>query len=139
MKPKVHPEWRTEWGTGWYPVVRVARSVSCLGLSGLAAYTAMQRSKEIGIRKVLGASSKSIVLMLSKNFILLVIIAAVFVTPILTWAIGKWLDGFAYHIIISWDLYLLPIAILLLITLFTVSLQTMKAAAVNPARSLRVD
>jgi putative ABC transport system permease protein len=113
--------------------------VACLGLSGLASYTAMQRTKEIGVRKVLGASSKSIIFLLSRNFILMVLIASVLVTPVLVWGIGEWLDGYAYHIANSWELYFLPLMILMVITLLTVSLQTMKAAAANPAHSLRVE
>jgi putative ABC transport system permease protein len=113
--------------------------VACLGLSGLASYTAMQRTKEIGVRKVLGASSNSIILLLSRNFILMVLIASVLVTPALVWGIGEWLDGYAYHITNSWKLYFLPLMILMVITLITVSLQTMRAAAANPAHSLRVE
>ncbi len=113
--------------------------VACLGLSGLASYTAMQRIREIGVRKVLGASSKSIVLLLSRNFIVMVLIAGILVTPVLIWGIGNWLDGYAYHISIGWELYLLPMIFLMIITLVTVSLQTMRAAAANPVESLRVE
>jgi putative ABC transport system permease protein len=69
----------------------------------------------------------------------MVLIASVLVTPVLIWGISKWLDGYAYHIANSWELYFLPLVILMLITLLTVSLQTMKAAAANPAHSLRVE
>ena len=113
--------------------------VACLGLSGLAAYTALQRTKEIGIRKVLGASANSIVLLLSKSFIIMVIIASLLTTPFLIWGIKTWLNGYAYHIPIGWDLFIFPLLILMAIALLTVSIQTMKTAVANPANSLRIE
>ena len=113
--------------------------VACLGLSGLAAYTALQRTKEIGVRKVLGASAQSIVLLLSKNFIVMVLIASALTTPFLIWGITTWLNGYAYHISVGWDLFIIPLLILMAIALLTVSIQTMKTALANPANSLRIE
>jgi len=113
--------------------------VACLGLSGLAAYTALQRTKEIGVRKVLGASAQSIVILLSKNFIVMVLIASAITTPFLIWGITTWLNGYAYHIPVGWDLFIIPLLILMAIALLTVSIQTMKTALANPAKSLRIE
>ncbi|MDQ2721600.1 MAG: ABC transporter permease [Bacteroidota bacterium] len=111
--------------------------ISALGLFGLAAFVSEQRRKEIGIRKVLGASVASITKMLSKNFIKLVIIACLIAIPLSWWAMNKWLQTFAYRINISWWIFLLAGFIAILIALLTVSFQAIKAAVANPVKSLR--
>jgi putative ABC transport system permease protein len=111
--------------------------VSCLGLFGLAAFSAEQRSKEIGIRKVLGANVTGIVQLLSKDFLKLVVIAILIATPIAGWAMSKWLQQFAYRIDISWWMYALAGIVAVIIALVTVSLQAIKAAIANPVKSLR--
>lgn len=111
--------------------------ISCLGLWGLASYSVVQRTKEIGIRKILGATGRAIVLLLSKDFVVLVILAFVFACPVAWIAGNTWLQNFAYHIQISVWIFLLTIAGALFIMLATVSYQTFKAALTNPVNSLR--
>ncbi|GAB3949015.1 ABC transporter permease [Spirosoma harenae] len=111
--------------------------ISCLGLFGLATFTAEQRTKEIGVRKVLGASVSSIIGLLSKDFLKLVFIAIVLATPVAWWAMNQWLQGFAYKIDIEWWFFALAGLVSIVIALFTVSFQSIKAALVNPVRSLR--
>jgi len=111
--------------------------VACLGLFGLAIYTTEQRTKEIGIRKVLGASVLQITNMLSKDFLKLVLIACVIAFPLSYWLMQKWLQDFAYRITISWWVFALAAVIALFIALATVSFQAVKAALANPVKSLR--
>jgi predicted permease len=111
--------------------------ISCLGLFGLAAFTAQQRTKEIGIRKVLGASVVSIVSLLSKDFLKLVLIALVLAVPVAGWALHKWLDSFQYSIRLDWWIYAVAGALAAGIALLTISFQSLKAALANPVRSLR--
>ena len=111
--------------------------IACLGLFGLSSYTALQRTKEIGVRKVLGASVSSIVKLLSKDFVQLVLVASFLALPIAYWALQQWLADYAFHIAIRWWLLALPVVLVLLTTLFTVSFQTIKAALANPVDSLR--
>ena len=113
--------------------------IGCLGLFGLSAYTASQRVKEIGIRKVLGASVPDITKMLSKDFLKLVIIAIVIASPIAWWAMSKWLEDFAYRVNISWWIFVVAGALALMIAMLTVSLQAIKAAIANPIKSLRTE
>lgn len=113
--------------------------ISCLGLFGLAAFSAEQRKKEIGVRKVLGASVTGIVQMLSKDFLKLVGIAIVIAAPIAWWAMNKWLQAFAYRIDIGWWMFALAGLIAILIAVITVSFQAIKAAIANPVRSLRTE
>ncbi len=113
--------------------------VACLGLFGLATYTAEQRTKEIGIRKVLGASVTQVTGMLSKDFIKLVSIACLVAFPLSFWAMNKWLQSFAYRIDISWWIFLIAGFVALLIALITVSFQAIKAAVANPVKSLRTE
>jgi putative ABC transport system permease protein len=115
----------------------IAIFISCLGLFGLATYTAQVKTKEIGIRKVLGASVAGIVELLSKDFLKLVIIAIVIATPVAWWAINKWLEGFAYRTNISWWVFVIAGILALLIALVTISFQAIKAALTNPVKSLR--
>lgn len=111
--------------------------ISCLGLFGLAAFSAEQRNKEIGIRKVLGASVTGIVQLLSKDFLKLVLIAIVIATPIAWWAMHKWLQNFAYKMNLSWWMFAAAGMVAILIALFTVGFQAIKASVVNPVKSLR--
>jgi len=113
--------------------------VACLGLFGLATYMAEQRTKEIGIRKVLGASVGNVVNMLSKDFIILVLISSVFAFPIAWWAMHNWLEDFVYRINIGWWIFIAAGAIAFLIALITVSSQAIKAALANPVKSLRTE
>lgn len=111
--------------------------ISCLGLFGLATLTAFQRTKEIGIRKVLGATVAGIVKTLSKDFVKLVFIATIIASPIAWWAMNQWLQDFAYRVEIQWWMFVLAGTISVLIALLTVSSQALKAAIANPVDSLR--
>src|SRR5450432_1812588 len=111
--------------------------IACLGLFALSAFMAEQRNKEIGIRKVLGASVSGITTMLSKDFVKLVAIAIVIATPIAWWAMTKWLQDFVYRITISWWMIAIAGLIAVVIALITVSFQAIKAAVANPVKSLR--
>ncbi len=111
--------------------------VSCLGLFGLATLTAFQRTKEIGIRKVLGATVSSIVGLLSKDFVKLVLVAVVVASPIAWWAMNKWLEDFAYRIDIQWWMFAVAGLAAVAIALMTVSWQAIRAAVANPVDSLR--
>ncbi|PIQ21626.1 MAG: hypothetical protein COW65_07980 [Cytophagales bacterium CG18_big_fil_WC_8_21_14_2_50_42_9] len=115
----------------------IAIFISCLGLFGLVTYTVQQRTKEIGIRKVLGASVQSVVIMLSKDFLKLVLIAALIAFPVAWYALHQWLQDFAYRIDLSWEIFALAGSLGVLIALFTVSFQAIKAAIANPVKSLR--
>jgi putative ABC transport system permease protein len=117
----------------------IAILISCLGLFGLATFSTEQRTKEIGIRKVLGASITNIVGLLSKDFLKLVLIALVIASPIAWWAMHKWLQDFAYRINISWWIFVIAGIAALLIALLTVSFQAIKAAIANPVKSLRTE
>ena len=113
--------------------------ISCLGLLGLASYSTMQRTKEIGVRKVMGASVANIVNLLSKDFLKLVIISFVISAPIAWYFMHKWLLGFAYRINVSWWIFVAAGISALLIALLTVSFQAIKAAIANPVTSLRTE
>jgi putative ABC transport system permease protein len=113
--------------------------ISCLGLFGLAAFSAEQRSKEIGIRKVLGASVTGIVQLLSTDFLKLVIIAFVLATPLAWWGMNKWLQAFEYRVPISWWMFALAGILAAIVALFTVSFQAIKAALMNPVKSLKTE
>ena len=111
--------------------------VACLGLLGLATFTAQQRTKEIGVRKVLGASVASIVTLLSKDFLKLVLIAIVLASPLAWYAMHRWLADFAYKIEIEWWVFGVAGLLAVGIALLTVSFQSVKAALMNPVKSLR--
>ena len=111
--------------------------IACLGLFGLAAYAAEQRTKEIGIRKVMGASVGGIVQLLSKDFLKLVFIAALIAFPFAWWAMHNWLQHFAYRSAISWWVFAGTAIVTLIIAILTVSFQAIRAALSNPVESLR--
>jgi putative ABC transport system permease protein len=111
--------------------------IACLGLFGLSVYNVTQRTKEIGIRKVMGASVSNIVAMLSNDFMKMVLVASILALPLAYWVIQLWLENYAFHIDISWWFLLIPVCLLLLISLLTVSFQSVKAALMNPVDSLR--
>ena len=117
----------------------IAIFIACLGLFGLSAFTITQRVKEIGVRKVLGASTGSIVKLISKDFLLLVVIAAVIAFPVAWYAMDHWLQDFAYRINIDWWVFVLAGIIALVIAFVTISFQAIKAAIVNPIKSLRTE
>ncbi|MEP7373281.1 MAG: ABC transporter permease [Chitinophagaceae bacterium] len=111
--------------------------ISCLGLFGLAAFTAQRRQKEIGIRKVVGASAGSVAFLLSKEFLKLVVVAIVIAFPLVWWAMNNWLNDFAYRIPIKADIFIVTGVSAILITILTISFQSVKAAMANPVKSLR--
>jgi putative ABC transport system permease protein len=113
--------------------------VACLGLFGLAAYTAEQKTKEIGVRKVLGASVPSIYILLSREFLKWVALANLLAWPVAYYAINRWLQNFAFRIMIGWEIFLLSAAVALAVALITVSFQSIKSAIANPADSLRYE
>ena len=111
--------------------------ISCLGLYGLSAYMAEQRTKEIGVRKVLGASLFNIVRLLSVDFTRLIIVAMIVAIPVAWWAVNKWLESFAYHIHVGWGIFVLGPLAALFIAWITVSYESVKAGVTNPVKSLR--
>ena len=113
--------------------------IACLGLFGLATYSAEQRVKEIGVRKVLGASVINLASLLSKDFLKLVLIANGIAFPIAWWATNKWLQEYAYHINVEWWVFALSGVSAIVIALLTVSYQAIKAAIINPIKSLRTE
>ncbi|MEO5908167.1 MAG: ABC transporter permease [Ginsengibacter sp.] len=115
----------------------IAILISCLGLFGLATFSAEQRIKEIGVRKVLGASVTSIVTLLSKDFLKLVVVSVIIASPLAWFVMNKWLQSFAYRINISWIYFAITAMVAMLIALITISFQAIKAAVANPVKSLR--
>jgi putative ABC transport system permease protein len=113
--------------------------ISCLGLFGLTAFTAQKRQKEIGIRKVVGATISNVTIMLSKDFIKLVLVALVIAAPVTYYFMSRWLEGFAYRTDIGWWLFAVLGVMLMLIAFVTVSFQSIKAALTNPVKSLRTE
>ena len=113
--------------------------IACLGLFGLSVYIAERRTKEIGIRKVLGASEKRLVALLSKDFLQLMLLAVVIAFPLAWWAMDNWLQSFAYRIKMSWTDFILAATATLCVALFTVSFQAIRAAMANPVKSLRAE
>lgn len=113
--------------------------VACLGLLGLAIFTAEQRTKEIGVRKVLGASIGSIVGLLSREFVKLVLIALLLASPVAWYAMNKWLQAFEYRIAVEWWMFVMAGFLAIAVALLTISFQSVKAALMNPVRSLRAE
>ena len=117
----------------------IAILLACLGLFGLSSYAAQQRIKEIGIRKVLGASVSNIIVALSKDFIRLTVIAIAIALPVAGWATAKWLRDFSYRTDINWSIYVIASIVTTLFTLAAVSFQAIRAAVANPVKSLRTE
>ncbi len=117
----------------------IAIFLSCLGLYGLASFMAVQRIKEVGIRKVLGATAANIVYLFSKEFIVLIAIAFAIATPIAWYYMHQWLQNYAYRINISWWIFLAGGLAAIIIALATISFQAIKAAVANPVKSLRTE
>jgi len=115
----------------------IAILISSLGLFGLAAFTAQKRRKEIGIRKVVGASAPDVVVLLSKDFLRLVLLAILIAFPVAGWSMHQWLKGFAYRVAIDPLVFVLAGVSILFIALITISFQAVKAALANPIESLR--
>jgi putative ABC transport system permease protein len=113
--------------------------IACLGLFSLAAFIIVKRTKEIGIRKVLGASANNIAVMLSKNFLKLIIISILIAFPLAWWALNKWLQSFAYRIDLSWWMFAVAAFLVITVALITVGFQAIKAAIANPVKSLRTE
>jgi putative ABC transport system permease protein len=113
--------------------------IACLGLFGLSSLTALQRTKEIGVRKVLGASIQSILALVGKDYLLLMGIAIVCATPLTWWIMNSWLEDFSSRITLSWWIFALPSLLVIFVALATVSIHTLKAARTNPAKSLRYE
>ncbi|PWT99074.1 MAG: transporter permease [Bacteroidetes bacterium] len=117
----------------------IAIVISCLGLFGLAAFTTQKRQKEIGIRKVVGASLQDVVYLLSKDFLRLILIALAISIPISWWAANQWLQSFAYRVNMRADIFIITSFAVILITIITISFQTIRAALENPVKSLKVE
>lgn len=113
--------------------------IACLGLFGLSSLTAIQRTKEIGVRKVLGATVPSILALVSKDYLLLMLGAIALAIPLAWWIMDVWLSEFAYRIPLAWWIFAIPSLVVITIALFTVSIHTLKAARTNPAKSLRYE
>ena len=113
--------------------------ISCLGLFGLASYSAERRIKEVGIRKVLGASVQNIVTMLSKDFLKYVLIAAIIAWPVAWFSVYKWLQDYAYRINISWWIFIAAVFLAMVIAFVTISFQAIRSAVANPVKSLRTE
>jgi ABC-type antimicrobial peptide transport system permease subunit len=122
-----------KWATG------LAIFISCMGLLGLVIYTTNSRTKEIGVRKVLGASVSSIVSLLSKDFVWLVLVAFIIAAPLAWWTMNKWLENFAYRTSINWWVFAVSGLSMVIVALITLSIQTIKAATANPVISLRTE
>jgi ABC-type antimicrobial peptide transport system permease subunit len=116
-----------------------ATIISCLGLFGLASYVAERRTREIGIRKVLGASISNLWTLLSRDFVVLVIISSMLAIPLSLWLMNSWLEKFPYRTSVSWILVAIAVVGAILITIVTVSYQTLRASAANPVKSLRTE
>jgi predicted permease len=113
--------------------------ISCLGLFGLAAFTAQKRRKEIGIRKVIGASSAGITAMLSKDFLKLICLAWLIAFPLSWWMMNNWLQGYSYRITLSFTVFIITGALVLIIAFMAISFQAIKAATTNPVKTLRIE
>ncbi len=126
-----------------FTLIRIFAGISifigCLGLYGLVSFMANQKLKEVGIRKVMGASVQSIVFLFSRDFIRLIVISFVMAAPLAWYVMNQWLETFAYHVSIHWSVYLISVASTLIIALATVSYRSVRAAITNPSETLRTD
>lgn len=123
--------------SAWFAFLGIL--VSCLGLLGLAMFTVEQRTREIGIRKVLGAGATSLLTLISRQFILLVLIALLIASPLAWWAMNNWLQSFAYGVGIEWWIFVLAGAGMIVVALITVTFQSIRAVFMNPVKSLRTE
>jgi ABC-type antimicrobial peptide transport system permease subunit len=123
--------------TGFFAVLAIL--ISCLGLLGLASFIAEQRTKEIGVRKVLGASVFNVWGLLSKDFVLLIILSSFIAIPVAWYFLHQWLQQYEYRTVINWQVFALAIAGALIVTLLTVSFHAIKTAVANPVKSLRTE
>jgi ABC-type antimicrobial peptide transport system permease subunit len=117
----------------------IAILIGCLGLYGLVAFAAVQRTKEVGIRKVLGASLLDVITLFSKEFILLIAVAFIIAAPVAYYVMNSWLQNFAYQVNVSGWIFLAAIAVSFLIAAITIAYQAVKAAIANPVKSLSLD
>jgi putative ABC transport system permease protein len=122
---------------GWFAFIAIF--ISCIGLFGLASFMAIQRTREISIRKVLGATVPGLIFLLFRDFLRLVIVALLVASPVAAWLMNKWLHDFAYRIALSGWIFVLTGLLAITITFLTVGWQGLRAARVNPARSLRAE
>jgi putative ABC transport system permease protein len=129
----------TRFGEAFGLFALLAIGIACFGLLGLSAYNVLQRTKEIGIRKVLGASVQNLILLLSKEFLYLVLISLIIAIPVAWWVMHSWLQDYAYRIPIRWWVFALGGVIALLIALTTVGIQSLRASIANPVKSLRTE
>ncbi len=113
--------------------------IACLGLFGLSSLTAIQRTKEIGVRKVLGATVPSILTLVGKDYLLLMLGSILLAIPLAWWIMNEWLSDFAYRISLDWWIFALPSLVVVIVALITISIHTLKAARTNPASSLRYE
>jgi putative ABC transport system permease protein len=132
-----HYESEMKLGTLMTAATALAIVIACLGLSGLVSFSANQRTKEIGIRKVMGASSRQVIALLSRDFIKLVGIAAILSMPIAYYALSTLIINFAYHIKVSWFIFIITGLCTLIVAMLTVVLQSIRAALAEPTESLR--
>jgi putative ABC transport system permease protein len=128
-----------QFGTVFGIFTTLAIFIACLGLFGLSSLTVVQRTKEIGVRKVLGASVSGILTLISRDYIMLMSIAIVLAIPLAWWTMNTWLEAFAYRIPLSWWIFAVPSALVVMIALLTVGIHTLRAARANPVRSLRYE
>ena len=117
----------------------IAIFISCLGLFGLAAYTAQVRTREIGVRKVLGAGIAGIIRLLATDFVKLVFVAILIAVPVAWYVMDRWLQDFAYKINIGWTVFAIAGCLAMLVAIVTISFQSIKAAVANPVKSLRTE
>ena len=123
--------------SGIFPLVAII--IAALGLFGLSSYTTIQRTKEIGIRKVNGATVNRILFLLSREFLDLILLAIIIATPLTWWIISKWMDGYPYQAGIQWGVFVITGILVILFALIAVAIQTVRAANTNPAKSLKYE
>jgi putative ABC transport system permease protein len=129
----------TRFGSVFGLFASLAILIACFGLLGLSAYNVLQRTKEIGVRKVLGASVRQLIFLLSKEFLYLVLVALVIAIPLTWWVMHNWLQDFAYRISIQWWVFALAGIMAIGVALVTVGFQALRAALDNPVKSLRTE
>jgi len=141
MDQDFNKTYRSEQQTGglFITFATLAIFIACLGLLGLAMFTAEQRTREIGIRKVLGASVGGILGLLTKDFLKLVVLSILVASPLAWWMMSKWLQDFAYRTSISWTVFAMATGAALVTAVATISVQALKSAMANPVKSLRTE